>query len=75
MSRTVNRSTKSELNKTHAAKLRHDGILEKRIGDIHPAPENDDYEYDENSWTDVASNDYSAYIKSKTIAERAAWDF
>ena len=41
MSRTVNRSTKSELNKTHAAKLRHDGILEKRIGDIHPAPEND----------------------------------
>ena len=41
----------------------------------HPAPENDDYEYDENSWTDVASNDYSAYIKSKTIAERAAWDF
>jgi hypothetical protein len=41
MSRTVNRSTKSARNKTHAAKLRHDGIIEKRIGEIHPAPEND----------------------------------
>jgi hypothetical protein len=29
----------------------------------------DDHEYDESSWTDVASADYSAYIKSKTLAE------
>jgi dihydroflavonol-4-reductase len=41
----------------------------------YPAPEDDDYEYDENSWTNVAANDHSAYTKSKTIAERAAWDF
>jgi nucleoside-diphosphate-sugar epimerase len=31
--------------------------------------------YDETSWTDVDGPDVSAYAKSKTIAERAAWDF
>ncbi|RAY11902.1 aldehyde reductase [Actinomadura craniellae] len=30
--------------------------------------------YDETDWTDPA-DDNTAYIKSKTIAERAAWDF
>src|SRR3954470_18787980 len=31
--------------------------------------------YDETSWTDVNGPGVSAYAKSKTIAERAAWDF
>ena len=31
--------------------------------------------YDETSWTDVRSPDVQAYPKSKTLAERAAWDF
>jgi nucleoside-diphosphate-sugar epimerase len=31
-------------------------------------------EYDETDWTDPA-DDNTAYIRSKTIAERAAWDF
>src|SRR3954449_7307308 len=31
--------------------------------------------YDESSWTDVDGPGVSAYAKSKTIAERAAWDF
>jgi nucleoside-diphosphate-sugar epimerase len=31
--------------------------------------------YDESSWTDVDGGGVSAYAKSKTIAERAAWDF
>src|SRR4051812_3502694 len=31
--------------------------------------------YDETSWTDVDGEGVSAYAKSKTIAERAAWDF
>src|SRR4051794_11139508 len=31
--------------------------------------------YDESSWTDVDGAGVSAYAKSKTIAERAAWDF
>jgi nucleoside-diphosphate-sugar epimerase len=31
--------------------------------------------YDETSWTDVDGPGVSAYAKSKTIAERAAWDF
>ena len=30
--------------------------------------------FDETSWTDTAAN-VSAYVKSKTLAERAAWDF
>jgi nucleoside-diphosphate-sugar epimerase len=30
---------------------------------------------DETDWTDPGGADVSAYIKSKTLAERAAWDF
>lgn len=31
--------------------------------------------FDETSWTNVTSQDMSAYVRSKAIAERAAWDF
>src|SRR4051794_40740142 len=31
--------------------------------------------YDETSWTDLDGPGVSAYAKSKTVAERAAWDF
>jgi nucleoside-diphosphate-sugar epimerase len=31
--------------------------------------------FDETSWTDPTSGDVGAYVKSKTLAERAAWDF
>jgi dihydroflavonol-4-reductase len=31
--------------------------------------------FDETVWTDLGARGLSAYIKSKTIAERAAWDF
>ncbi|MFM7859382.1 MAG: hypothetical protein ACKO96_47525 [Flammeovirgaceae bacterium] len=41
----------------------------------HVAPENELEAYDESSWSDVVAADYSAYVKSKTLAEIAAWDF
>jgi nucleoside-diphosphate-sugar epimerase len=31
--------------------------------------------FDETTWTDPEGGDVSAYAKSKTLAERAAWDF
>ena len=31
--------------------------------------------FDETDWTDLAGRGLTAYVKSKTIAERAAWDF
>ncbi len=31
--------------------------------------------FDETSWTDVTGSDVRPYVKSKTLAERAAWDF
>src|SRR5579871_3676390 len=31
--------------------------------------------FDETNWTNTAGTGVSAYVKSKTIAERAAWDF
>lgn len=31
--------------------------------------------YTEQDWTDAKASDISAYVKSKTLAERAAWDF
>ena len=34
-----------------------------------------DTPYDENDWTDLDGRNVAAYPKSKTIAERAAWDF
>jgi len=31
--------------------------------------------FDETNWTDLTTRGLSAYVKSKTLAERAAWDF
>jgi nucleoside-diphosphate-sugar epimerase len=31
--------------------------------------------FDETSWTDLSGQGVSPYVKSKTLAERAAWDF
>jgi nucleoside-diphosphate-sugar epimerase len=31
--------------------------------------------FDETNWSDITGNDITAYVKSKTLAERAAWDF
>lgn len=31
--------------------------------------------FNEDNWTDVNGHDLTAYVKSKTLAERAAWDF
>ncbi|MEO6226246.1 MAG: NAD-dependent epimerase/dehydratase family protein [Thermomonas sp.] len=31
--------------------------------------------FDESTWTNLSGHDVSAYVKSKTLAERAAWDF
>jgi nucleoside-diphosphate-sugar epimerase len=31
--------------------------------------------FDETYWTDTSGNDVTAYVKSKSLAERAAWDF
>ncbi len=31
--------------------------------------------FDETNWTDLTGRDVNAYAKSKTLAERAAWDF
>ncbi len=31
--------------------------------------------FDETSWTDLTGDDIAPYAKSKTLAERAAWDF
>ncbi len=42
------------------------------VGYGHPVQ---DAPFDEASWTDPAGADVSPYVKSKTLAERAAWDF
>ncbi len=34
-----------------------------------------DAPFDETSWTDTAGPDVQPYVKSKTLAERAAWEF
>jgi nucleoside-diphosphate-sugar epimerase len=42
------------------------------IGYGHPAQT---APFSETDWTDPSGNDVTAYVKSKTLAERAAWDF
>jgi nucleoside-diphosphate-sugar epimerase len=42
------------------------------IGYGHPAQA---APFDETSWTDPSASDVQPYVKSKTLAERAAWDF
>jgi nucleoside-diphosphate-sugar epimerase len=42
------------------------------IGYGHPVQE---APFDETSWTDPAGDDVLPYVKSKTLAERSAWDF
>src|SRR5689334_9624038 len=42
------------------------------IGYGHPPR---DKPFDESDWTDLGGADVQPYIKSKTLAERAAWDF
>lgn len=39
-----------------------------------PPPEGEVPEYDERSWSDVESDSIGAYEKSKTLAERRAWE-
>ncbi len=31
--------------------------------------------YDESSWSDLVAWDCNAYVKSKTLSEKFAWDF
>lgn len=38
-------------------------------------PEGDPHRYSEEHWTDLDVVSFSAYSKSKTLAERAAWNF
>ncbi len=42
------------------------------IGYGHPAQT---APFDENRWTNLGGSQLTAYVKSKTLAERAAWDF
>lgn len=42
------------------------------VGYGHPEQQ---HAFDESTWTDLSGDDVSAYVKSKTLAERAAWDF
>jgi nucleoside-diphosphate-sugar epimerase len=42
------------------------------IGYGHPPQ---DVPFNETDWTDLTADGLTAYVKSKTIAERAAWDF
>src|SRR5512147_1341273 len=50
-------------------------VLTSSFAAIGYGHDHQDAVYDETSWTDVDGPGVSAYAKSKTLAERAAWDF
>jgi dihydroflavonol-4-reductase len=50
-------------------------VLTSSFAAIGYSPKKDDAPYTEEDWTDPQSPDITAYVKSKTLAERAAWDF
>jgi nucleoside-diphosphate-sugar epimerase len=50
-------------------------VLTSSFAAIGYGHEQQDRPFDETDWTDPGADDISAYVKSKTLAERAAWDF
>ncbi len=49
-------------------------VLTSSFAAVGYSPKASDLPYSEADWTDL-NGDISAYVKSKTLAERAAWDF
>ncbi|MBV9878016.1 MAG: aldehyde reductase [Verrucomicrobia bacterium] len=50
-------------------------VLTSSFGAIGYGHEEQKAPFDETNWTNLNSGDVIAYVKSKTLAERAAWDF
>jgi dihydroflavonol-4-reductase len=50
-------------------------VLTSSFAAIGYGHKNPDQTFDETTWSNLDGRDMSAYAKSKTIAERAAWDF
>ena len=50
-------------------------VLTSSFAAIGYGKEPQDVPFDERSWTDPSGGDVRPYVKSKTLAERAAWDF
>src|SRR5204862_1283232 len=49
-------------------------VLTSSCGAVYYGYPPQDAPFDETSWTNLESREMSAYVKSKAIAERAAWD-
>lgn len=62
------------LKSAHAAKVKR-VVVTSSFAAIGYGHGNEDRIFDENDWTDVNAPDASPYFKSKTLAERAAWDY
>src|SRR5450432_3867049 len=50
-------------------------VLTSSFAAIGYGTEPTDRPFSEKDWTDTSGSDVGAYVKSKTLAERAAWDF
>jgi dihydroflavonol-4-reductase len=50
-------------------------VLTSSFAAVGYSPKTHSGDYTEDDWTDPATPGISAYVKSKTLAERAAWDF
>jgi len=50
-------------------------VLTSSFAAVGYSPKTHDGDYTEADWTDPATPGITAYVKSKTLAERAAWDF
>ena len=50
-------------------------VLTSSFAAVGYSPKTHDGDYTEADWTDPSTPGISAYVKSKTLAERAAWDF
>jgi dihydroflavonol-4-reductase len=50
-------------------------VLTSSFAAVGYSPKTHEGDYTEADWTDPSTPGISAYVKSKTVAERAAWDF
>jgi nucleoside-diphosphate-sugar epimerase len=61
------------LHAAHDAKIKR-VVIVSSLAAIYSGHNGENRTFDENDWSDVGK-DIGAYAKSKTLAERAAWDF
>jgi nucleoside-diphosphate-sugar epimerase len=65
----------SVMKAAHACQVKRVVITSSCVAIMYPNEAPEDGVYNESHWSDIDNPGASAYVQSKTLAEKAAWDF